>query len=181
MVQSREIICKIYYIKNSSEPTANSRPRYVKPSSERTKKPAWPKPNKRTLPFNEVEVVGDSLVWHLATHGHVDSSQQFCRPGAKLQAILYSRQSPRHETRCYVLMAGTNNLAAGGNTEHFKPSGGTNHHRNKQHTKNHLYHTASLWFCHQLHCKRSIILLTQYTRYKNWCFVSTFQFWITTN
>lgn len=73
---------------------------------------------RRSLPFKEVAILGDSHARHIA--GFVQELVQpttrvsgFCKPGAKLQNVLASSQPPTEGTRCEIIIAGTNDIAAG--------------------------------------------------------------------
>ncbi len=98
---------KIKYNK-THKPTIN---RQRKENPIRSKK-------KVTLPFNDVVILGDSHVRHVAAfvkdliQPSVEVSG-ICKPGAKLQDVLASSRQPTTGTRCEVIIAGTNDIATG--------------------------------------------------------------------
>ncbi|KAG8287021.1 hypothetical protein J6590_046996 [Homalodisca vitripennis] len=104
--------------KNAGKKTTNKKQKHIssKKHDHDTKRKKHPKLKKTILPFKNVTVLGDSHSRHLSaimrsqTAGHTNIIG-VCKPGAGLLQIAPSHAPP--ENHCYVLVAGTNDLAAG--------------------------------------------------------------------
>ncbi|KAG8305682.1 hypothetical protein J6590_064473 [Homalodisca vitripennis] len=104
--------------KNARKKTTNKKQKHIssKKHDHDTKSKKHTKLKKTILPFKNVTVLGDSHSRHLSaimraqTAGHTNIIG-VCKPGAGLLQIAPSHAPP--ENHCYVLVAGTNDLAAG--------------------------------------------------------------------
>ncbi|KAG8242318.1 hypothetical protein J6590_068265 [Homalodisca vitripennis] len=104
--------------KNAREKTTNKKQKHIssKKHDHDTKSKKHTKLKKTILPFKNVTVLGDShsrnlsAIMRAQTAGHTNIIG-VCKPGAGLLHIAPSHAPP--ENHCYVLVVGTNDLAAG--------------------------------------------------------------------